>query len=164
MEITEELAALRRKVNELGDAYYNNDAPIAEDYEYDELMRRLSELERENPQLITPDSPTQRVGGRAGDKFSPVTHSSPLMSLNDVFSYGAVAAFIEKTREIAGSSGYSVEPKIDGLSVALYYENGALVRGATRGDGAVGEDVTDNLLTVKSIPRRLHNAPRELSV
>jgi DNA ligase (NAD+) len=162
MSITEEIAELRARIAELNRAYYELDAPIAEDYEYDELLHRLIALEDANPELKTPDSPTARVGGRAA--FAPVTHEVPLQSLTDVFSVGEVSAFLDKTLSDAGTAGFSVEPKIDGLSVALVYEDGLFTRGATRGDGAVGEDVTENLRTVRSIPTKLDNAPRHLTV
>ena len=163
-EIRAELEQLRIEVKWYADSYYEGDASLISDFEYDELYHRLLALEDENPELITPDSPTRIVGGRANAQFSSVTHNVPLQSLNDVFSFAEVEAFADKTIDAAGPDGYTVEPKIDGLSVALYYENGVLAYGATRGDGITGEDVTSNLLTVKSIPKRLKNAPEQLSV
>lgn len=159
-----EIEALRTQLQRHADSYYNNDVSLISDFEYDAMMRRLRELEDENPELVTSDSPTRIVGGRAGSQFSEVTHSVALQSLNDVFSFEEVEAFAAKTLDEAGEYGYTVEPKIDGLSVALYYENGVFAYGATRGDGVTGEDVTENLLTVKSIPKRLKNAPERLSV
>ncbi len=132
--------------------YYVEDAPEISDYEYDKLFRRLQELEKEYPQFDRPDSPTRRVGGEALSKFQKVTHAVPMGSLTDVFSFEEAAAFCQST---AGHGGYSVECKIDGLSVCLVYENGSFVQGATRGDGLVGEDVTANLKTVRSIPLRI---------
>ncbi|MDR3278575.1 MAG: NAD-dependent DNA ligase LigA [Oscillospiraceae bacterium] len=164
MNAKEEIKGLRQRIEAYSDSYYVKDAPQISDFEYDALLHRLIALEEANPELVTPDSPTQVVGGRAGAAFSPVTHTPPLQSLTDVFSYGEVEAFVEKTAEAAGEAGYVAEPKIDGLSVALYYENGVLARGATRGDGATGEDVTANLLTIKTIPKRLKNAPPRLAV
>ncbi|NLB29587.1 MAG: NAD-dependent DNA ligase LigA [Clostridiales bacterium] len=155
---------LRSEVILYADSYYNEDAPLISDYEYDKLLHELRGLEDANPEFITPDSPTRIVGGRASAQFSPVTHSVPLQSLNDVFSFEEVESFAGKTIGAAEADGYTVEPKIDGLSVALYYENGVFAYGATRGDGITGEDVTSNLLTVESIPKRLKNAPERLAV
>ncbi len=136
--------------------YYENDAPEISDFEYDALFRELVELEAAFPELDSPTSPTKRVGGRALDKFVKFTHSVQMGSLTDVFSPEELAEFIEKTNTVlSADTEYSVEPKIDGLSVSLIYENGVFVRGATRGDGFVGEDVTENLRTVRSIPLKL---------
>ena len=141
----DEMAFLREYLTEQGYLYYVLDAPVIPDYEYDRLNRRLEELEAEHPEEITPDSPTQRVGGKILDAFQPYTHEVPLESLQDVFNEGEVAAFCEKMEEALGPMAeYSVEPKVDGLSVALEYRDGVFVRGATRGDGRVGEDVTEN--------------------
>ena len=145
-------AELRALIEYHSKKYYDEDAPEISDYEYDMLYRELDELEGEHPELITSDSPTRRVGGHASEKFSKVAHADFMGSLTDVFDYGGLRDFIEK----AGSDqGYSVEPKIDGLSVCLSYEGGVFARGATRGDGATGEDVTENLLTVGGIPRKI---------
>ncbi len=136
--------------------YYENDAPEISDFEYDALFRELGELEAEYPEFDSPTSPTKRVGGRALDKFEKLTHSVKMGSLTDVFSYDELSDFISRTNAILGEdTEYSVEPKIDGLSVSLIYENGVFVKGATRGDGIIGEDVTENLRTVKSIPLKL---------
>ena len=136
--------------------YYEKDAPAISDYEYDMMFRELTELEEAYPEFDSPTSPTKRVGGRALDKFEKFTHSVRMGSLTDVFSYDELAEFINKTGDILGSdTEYTVEPKIDGLSVSLIYRDGKFVRGATRGDGIVGEDVTENLRTVKSIPLEL---------
>ena len=152
----DELAFLREYLTEQGYLYYVLDAPVILDYEYDRLNRRLEELEAEHPEEITPDSPTQRVGGKILDSFQPYTHEVPLESLQDVFNEDEVAAFCEKMEETLGPMAeYSVEPKVDGLSVALEYRDGVFVRGATRGDGRVGEDVTENLRTIRSIPMSL---------
>ncbi len=152
----DEMAFLRDYLTEQGYLYYVLDAPVIPDYEYDRLNRRLEELEAAHPEEITPDSPTQRVGGKILDAFQPYTHEVPLESLQDVFNEDEVAAFCEKTEEILGPMAeYSVEPKVDGLSVALEYRDGVFVRGATRGDGRVGEDVTENLRTIRSIPMTL---------
>ncbi len=164
MNPKEELESLKKTILEHNDRYYNQDAPTISDYEYDMLMQRLIKLEEEYPEFKSPDSPTQRVGGRASAAFSPVRHTVPLESLNDVFSIGEAQDFIDRLCEISEGAEFVTEPKIDGLSVALYYENGIFVQGATRGDGVTGEDVTANLMTIKSIPKRLKNPPEELIV
>ncbi|MBO7196717.1 MAG: NAD-dependent DNA ligase LigA [Clostridia bacterium] len=136
--------------------YYENDAPEISDYEYDMMFRELTELEAEFPEIRTPDSPTVRVGGKALDRFEKYTHTVKMGSLTDVFSFDELHDFTERmTAELGGVAEYSVEPKIDGLSVSLIYRDGIFVKGATRGDGEVGEDVTENLKTIKSIPLRL---------
>lgn len=146
---------LRDLLNYHSHKYYVEDSPEIDDYEYDMLQRELVAIEKEFPSLITPDSPTQRVGGSAEGMFEPVVHTVPLESLQDAFSLDEVRAFDARIRDQFGDVEYSVEPKIDGLSVALEYENGVFLRGSTRGDGNVGEDVTANLRTVNSIPLRL---------
>ena len=160
-----------RRVNELtkiieyhNNLYYNNDEPEISDYEYDMLLRELENLEAEYPELKRPDSPTNRVGGSAGEKFSPVTHAVPMESLHDSFSHDELRDFDRRVREAAGSVKYVVEPKFDGLSVSCEYRNGVFARGSTRGDGTTGEDVTDNLMTIKSLPKRLKNAPEFIEV
>ncbi len=135
--------------------YYDHDAPEMSDYEYDRLLRELEDLERLHPETVDAKSPTQHVGGHASDAFSPVEHTVPLESLQDVFSPEEVDAFDAHINEEIGEAEYSIEPKVDGLSVALEYRNGIFVRGATRGDGKVGEDVTENLRTIQSIPQTL---------
>jgi len=134
------------------------------DFEYDRLLRELEELEAAHPELVTPDSPTQRVGGEAVSGFEKYAHPVPLMSLQDVFSLEELNEFLEKTLTAEPETAFSVEPKIDGLSVALEYVDGQFLRGATRGDGAVGEDVTANLKTIRSIPMTIENAPPRLIV
>lgn len=146
---------LRAQLNYHSHKYYVEDDPEIEDSEYDMLQRELAAIEKEYPELITPDSPTQRVGGSAEGMFEPVAHTVPLESLQDAFGLGEVEAFITRVREQFPQAEFVVEPKIDGLSVALEYENGVLVRGSTRGDGVTGENVTANLRTVNSIPLRL---------
>ena len=146
---------LRDLLNYHSHKYYVEDNPEIGDYEYDMMQRELAAIEKEYPELITPDSPTQRVGGSADGMFEPVVHSVPLESLQDAFSTDEVCAFDSRVKTVFESAEYVVEPKIDGLSVALEYENGVFVRGSTRGDGNVGEDVTANLRTVNSIPLRL---------
>lgn len=165
MDVQKEINELRRKLNYYGKLYYVDDAPAISDYEYDMLMQQLKALEKEHPELITPDSPTQRIGGPALSKFEPVHHQVPLESLTDVFSVDELFAFGERMDSmLPGHHSYTVEPKIDGLSMSLEYENGVFVRGATRGDGVTGEDVTENLRTVRSLPLRIENAPERLIV
>ena len=144
-----EIEELREKLNYHSRLYYENDAPEISDYEYDMMFRRLVQLEQEHPQLRSSTSPTVRVGGAALDKFEKVTHNVRMGSLQDVFSFEELSDFIDKIDE---DDEYSVEYKIDGLSVSLTYENGVLVLGATRGDGIVGENVTENIRTIRSIP------------
>lgn len=144
--------------------YYNKDDPEISDYEYDKMLRELEELEKQYPQFKSPLSPTSRVGGMAGEKFSPVVHTVPLESLHDSFSHAEMRDFDRRVREVVPDVTYIVEPKFDGLSVACEYQNGVFVRGSTRGDGLTGEDVTDNLMTIKSLPKRIPNAPEFLEV
>ena len=155
---------LRQQLNEHNYRYYVLDDPTISDFEYDRLLRQLEDLEAAHPELVTPDSPTQRVGGQALDSFQQVTHQVPLQSLQDVFSGEELEQFDQRMRESVGAVEYLVEPKVDGLSVALEYQDGVFLRGATRGDGQVGEDVTDNLRTIRSIPLRLEGAPGRLIV
>lgn len=136
--------------------YYVDDSPEIEDYEYDMMLRELETLEDEFPKLKSPESPTAKVGGKASKLFSPVEHKVKMESLQDAFSFDELRDFDRRVRETAENPVYSVEPKIDGLSVSLEYVNGTFVRGSTRGDGVTGEDVTDNLKTVKSIPAHLN--------
>lgn len=144
--------------------YYNLDSPEISDYEYDMLLRELENIEAEYPQLITSQSPTQKVGGSAGEKFSPVVHQVVMESLHDSFSPDEVRDFDRKVRTVVQDVQYVVEPKFDGLSVSCEYRNGVFTRGSTRGDGTVGEDVTENLMTIESLPKRLNNAPAFLEV
>lgn len=161
----------KKRINELTDLlndanyrYYVLDDPVMLDFEYDHLLRELEELEGKYPELSRSDSPTKRVGGEALSKFEKVTHPVPLMSLQDVFSTDELDDFLYRVHEQVPSAEFTVEPKVDGLSVALEYINGEFVRGATRGDGAVGEDVTENLKTIPSIPMVIQNAPPRLIV
>lgn len=165
MDAQKEIIKLRREIEKYAKLYYVYDNPAISDYEYDQLMQQLKAMEAEHPELITPDSPTQRVGGVALSQFEPVVHQVPLESLTDVFSYDELFAFGDRMDSmIAGAHDYSVEPKVDGLSMSLEYENGIFVRGATRGDGITGENVTENLRTVRSLPLRIENAPERLIV
>ena len=160
-ERIEELTAILREANY---RYYVLDNPEMPDFEYDRLLRELEELESAHPELAKADSPAKRVGGEALSQFEKVTHPVPLMSLQDVFSTEELTEFLTKTLASEPNSEFSVEPKIDGLSVALEYVDGVFVRGATRGDGNVGEDVTENLKTIRSIPMVIENAPSRLIV
>ena len=155
---------LTRTLEYHNNLYYNRDEPEISDYEYDMLLRELENLETAFPSLKRPDSPTNRVGGSAGEKFSPVTHTVPMESLHDSFSEEELREFDRRVRETAPGVRYVVEPKFDGLSVSCEYRNGVFVRGSTRGDGTTGEDVTDNLMTIKSLPKRIPNAPAFLEV
>lgn len=164
MDYLEEIQNLRRELEHAGYEYYVRDNPSMSDYDYDHKLRRLEELEQAHPEAVTPDSPTQRVGGQALTAFSQVEHKVPLESLQDVFDFDELRAFDQRVKGTVSPVSYVVEPKVDGLSVALEYENGLFVRGATRGDGRVGEDVTENLRTVRSIPLRIPDAPAQLIV
>ncbi len=146
---------LREEIARHAKLYYEEDAPTISDFEYDTLFRELGELETAYPEFDSPTSPTKRVGGAASSKFEKFTHRVRMGSLGDVFSEEELSSFLDKCEAVVGEVAYSVEPKIDGLSVSLTYENGVFVKGATRGDGAVGEDVTENLRTVRSIPLQL---------
>ena len=165
MDAQKEIVKLRRELEYHSKLYYVLDAPVISDYEYDMMMNRLKALEALHPELITPDSPTQRIGGEALSQFEQVRHQVPLESLTDVFSYEELFAFGDRMDgALAAKHDYTVEPKIDGLSMSLEYENGVFVRGATRGDGYVGENVTENLRTVRSLPLHIENAPERLVV
>lgn len=146
---------LREQINYYSELYYEKDDPAISDYEFDKLMHQLIDIEEEYPQLLTPDSPTHRVGGRASNSFEQVEHVVQMGSLQDVFSDEEVVDFDRRIREVVSDPIYVVEPKIDGLSVSLEYRDGVLVRGSTRGDGFVGEDVTENIRTIRSVPLRL---------
>ncbi len=164
MEAKKRIDELTRILNEANYQYYVLDNPTMLDFEYDHLLRELEILEQEHPELQKPESPTKRVGGAPVSSFEKVTHQVPLMSLQDVFSLDELGAFLDKIIQGHPEAEFTVEPKIDGLSVALEYIDGAFVRGATRGDGVIGEDVTENLKTIRSIPMRLENAPKRLIV
>ena len=164
MSIQEEILHLTAELNEANHRYYVLDDPTIPDFEYDQKLRHLEELEQAYPEYAQTDSPTKRVGGEALSAFQQVQHAVPLESLQDVFSFEELEDFDRRISETVSDRIYSVEPKIDGLSVALEYVNGVFVRGATRGDGNIGEDVTENLKTIRSIPLRLQNAPERLIV
>ena len=164
MDPRERILQLSQLLTQAGYQYYVLDDPQMPDFEYDRLLRELEELEAQYPQFALPDSPTKRVGGEALSQFEKYSHPVPLMSLQDVFSQEELVDFLEKVKGECPEAAFSVEPKIDGLSVALEYENGRFVRGATRGDGNVGEDVTENLKTIRSIPMTIPDAPARLIV
>ena len=154
-EILNRITALRREVAHHAKLYYVHDAPVISDYEYDRMFYELLALEEAHPEHFDPASPTQRVGGKALDKFAKVTHRVRMDSLSDVFSYAELTDFVTRVHQELPDAEFSVEPKIDGLSCSLIYENGVLVTGATRGDGVTGEDVTQNVRTIFSIPLTL---------
>ncbi len=163
-QVKERIEQLREQLNYFSARYYNDDNPEISDFEYDRLMRELEGLEDAYPQFITADSPTRRVGGVADKLFSPVTHEVPMESLRDAFTFDELYDFDKKIRERISNPVYSVEPKIDGLSVSLEYQNGVFVRGSTRGDGVTGEDVTANLNTIAGIPKMLSRPIPQLEV
>lgn len=164
MNPKQEIEQLTSVLEEANHKYYVLDAPTMADFEYDRLLRRLEELETRYPEYASPLSPTKRVGGEALSRFEKYVHPVPLESLQDVFSEEELTDFDEKLRQTVPDACYSVEPKVDGLSVALEYIDGVFAGGATRGDGMTGEDVTENLKTIRSIPMRIENAPHRLIV
>ena len=164
MNPKDRIQELSAQLSDANYRYYVLDNPTMPDFEYDRLLRELEELEAANPELSAADSPTKRVGGEALSQFEKVIHPVPLMSLQDVFSMEELNDFLTKIQAYEPTAAFSVEPKVDGLSVALEYVDGQFVRGATRGDGNVGEDVTENLKTVRSIPMVIENAPARLIV
>ena len=165
-DVKKELASLRREIEHHNELYYQKNSPEISDYEFDQLLERLKHLEADHPELITPDSPTQRVGGKA-DSLRPFTHTVPLMSLDNSYSLDDLKAFTERCERLAEGRKleYVAELKIDGLSVSLHYESGVLTVGATRGDGRKGDEITQNAKTIRSIPLRLKNdAPAHAEV
>lgn len=161
-----EMQQLREEIDYHSYQYYVLDAPVLSDYDFDMLYRRLEELEKAHPELITPDSPTQRVGGKLSGGFVKYTHDKPMLSLGDVFSDGELYEFDRRVREDLDGAAveYVVELKIDGLAVNLIYEKGKFIRGVTRGDGRVGEDITNNVRTIRTIPLRIKGAPEHIEV
>ena len=145
----------RKEIEYHNKKYYDEDSPEIDDYEYDMLVKKLEDLENKFPQLISEKSPTQHVGGTASVKFSPVEHKVKMESLHDSFSLDEIEAFDKRVRSSISAPSYVVEPKIDGLSVSIEYTNGKLTRASTRGDGQVGEDITENILTIKSLPKKI---------
>src|SRR5207253_1118350 len=168
-EVEARAAELRDLLTRASSAYYVDDAPFVPDAEYDRRYDELRALEEANPELLTPDSPTQRVGAPPSDRFQKVQHLEPMGSLDKVTTGEALVKWADDVRKRLGtdeSVAYVIEPKIDGLAVNLTYENGVFVRGATRGDGVQGEDVTPNLRTIKAIPLRMlgNDAPAVVEV
>lgn len=156
--INDKILELRKKINKWSKEYYENDAPSVSDLEYDAAYNKLVELELENPELITSDSPTQRVGGKLDNRFKKVKHKFPMLSLSNAFDSDDLIKFDKQIKDLLGTQEnfeYVVEYKIDGLSISVNYENGELVNALTRGDGVVGEDVTHNVLTIKDIPHKI---------
>ena len=154
---------LKKILNEASKAYYDNDKPIMEDYEYDRLMNELIQIEADNPELKTIDSPTNRIGGEVLSKFEKVNHTVKMMSLSDAFSYDDLRDFDNRVKAVANDATYLCELKIDGLSVALRYEEGLLKLAATRGNGSVGENITHNVKTIKTVPLKL-DSPLNIEV
>ncbi|MCD7844442.1 MAG: NAD-dependent DNA ligase LigA [Oscillospiraceae bacterium] len=164
-ESKEQYNQLVERLLALSVAYYDNDAPLVSDFEYDRMNNELKRLEAAHPDWVRPDSPTQHVGGHVSEAFAPVAHEVPLESLADVFSFEEVTGFVHRMDgAVSEAHEYVTEPKIDGLSVAVEYRDGVFYRGATRGNGQVGEDVTENLRTIRSLPKTLRNAPQRLIV
>src|SRR6476660_6386406 len=167
-DVRREVERLRLEIQEHDHRYYVLDDPIVSDAEYDALFRRLESLEREHPELASPDSPTQRVGGTPQAKFGTVRHQHPMLSLSNVTSREEMQEFDARIRKFLGLEriAYVAEPKIDGVAIELVYEDGVFTTGSTRGDGTVGENVTANLRTVRSVPLRLRGrrVPARLEV
>ncbi|MED9921515.1 MAG: NAD-dependent DNA ligase LigA, partial [Megasphaera sp.] len=160
------LLALRQKIDELSYQYYTLDKPTMTDYEYDMLYRELENIEKAHPEWVTPDSPTQRVGSKISGGFEKYTHDRPMLSLGDVFNDDELREFDRRVRSDLGGEAleYVVELKIDGLAVNLIYENGQFVRGVTRGDGVVGEDITNNVRTIRTIPLRIDSTSPHIEI
>ena len=153
---------LRQQVNLHNYRYHVLDDPLISDYEYDQLMNSLRQIEAQHPEWVTPDSPTQRAGTAPAEKFTRVRHPAPILSLGNAFSNEDIRAWFDRISKLDDrvlQSSFVVEPKIDGLTVVLHYENGSLVQGATRGDGEIGEDITSNLRTVRAVPLRIPVRP-----
>ncbi|MSW87991.1 MAG: NAD-dependent DNA ligase LigA, partial [Actinobacteria bacterium] len=162
---------LRAELEQHNRRYYEQDDPSIGDREYDTLLDELRALEAEHPELVTLDSPTQKVGAKRLDRFEPVEHAIQMLSLGNARNADELNGWLDRARSHLARESievddftYVVEPKIDGLAVSLRYEDGVFVRGATRGDGVVGEDISQNLMTIASIPKKLSNAPRVLEV
>lgn len=154
-DIKTEIQQISSELHSHNIRYYVDDAPSIPDAEYDRLMQRLIALETANPELMSADSPTQRVGGAPLAKFDQITHLKPMLSLDNAFEQADFEAFNKRISDKVDTVHYCCEPKLDGLAVSILYRNGILERAATRGDGAVGEDITDNVKTIKSVPLKL---------
>lgn len=155
MDVKKEMQELSDRLEYYASCYYEKDAPVVSDYEYDRLLRRLSEMEEQYPDYASPNSLTKRVGGRVLEQFDSVRHEIPMLSLQDAFSFDELHAFDARVREAVACPTYILEPKIDGLSASIEYRNGRLWRASTRGDGQTGEDVTENIRTIRSLPLQL---------
>src|SRR5438874_7394929 len=155
--VVQKIEKLREEIRRHEELYYVLDSPEISDADYDLLLEQLQKLEQQHPDLITPDSPTQRVGGRPAEGFSEVMHRRPMLSLDNSYNIDELRSFDQRCRRLADGRAfdYVAELKIDGLSISVHYEDGVLVRGVTRGDGRVGEDVTQNVRTIRSVPLRL---------
>jgi DNA ligase (NAD+) len=167
VEADEELARLAREIAEHDRRYHGEDAPTISDAAYDALRQRNAAIEERFPLLVRSDSPSHRVGAKASEKFAKVQHVKPMLSLDNAFADEDVTDFVARIRRFLGLKddaelAFTCEPKIDGLSASLRYEDGVFVQGATRGDGSEGEDITANLRTVKDIPLRLHGTPPKI--
>src|SRR3990172_4649802 len=163
--LKQKLDRLRQEINFHNYRYHVQDSPVISDYEFDQLMQRLRQIEEDHPEWITSDSPTRRAGASPAEKFVKVRHPAPILSLGNAFSAEDLLAWYERILKIDErviSTDYIVEPKIDGLTVVLHYRDGIFVQGATRGDGEVGEDVTTNLRTVRALPLRIPVQPGEI--
>lgn len=163
MDLLERVNELKKKINRASYEYYTLDAPTISDYEYDMMMKELTDIEAAHPELVTPDSPTARIGGEILSKFEKVHHDTEMKSLADIFSYDEVFDYLRGVEKITGNNDYSLELKIDGLSISLIYEKGILIQASTRGDGSTGEDVTLNVKTIRSVPLSL-DEPLDLEV
>ena len=156
MDIKNRIKELTDIINKASIEYYVNDNPSITDQEYDDYYRELLNLEEKYPEYKLKDSPTNKVGGQVVDKFEKVTHKTPMLSFDDIFNEDEIKAFDERIRKTCPDAAYTLEPKMDGLSGSLIYEKGVLVRAATRGDGIIGEDITHNVKTIKSVPLKLN--------
>ncbi|MEO0072993.1 MAG: NAD-dependent DNA ligase LigA, partial [candidate division WOR-3 bacterium] len=164
-EAKKRIEELRKEINYHNYRYYVLNDPVISDYEYDQLLKELIELEKQFPEFITPDSPTQRVGGEPLKEFKPVTHSPPMLSLDNTYSYEELEEFDRRIRKAVSEIHYIVEQKVDGVAVSLIYQDGKFIQGATRGDGTTGDDITQNLKTIKTIPLQLlTDDPRLLNI
>ena len=155
MDVKMRMDELIEKINKASYEYYALDAPTITDQEYDDYYMELLAIEKKHPELKREDSPTNKVGGKVLDKFEKVTHATPMLSFDDIFNEEEIISFDERIRKVVDKPVYTLEPKMDGLSGSLIYRNGILIRGATRGDGITGEDITENIKTIKSVPLKL---------
>jgi DNA ligase (NAD+) len=162
--VAKEIEKLREDVRRHEELYYVHDSPEISDVEYDQLLERLKKLEDQHPEYVTPDSPTQRVGGRPAEGFAKVVHRRPMLSLDNSYNIEELRAFDQRCRRLADGRAfeYVAELKIDGLSMSLLYEKGILIRGLTRGDGQTGEDVTQNARTIRTVPLRIRSQAKSL--